>query len=495
MFSGPHGHFAPHRYGHDLVGDLRDARLAWVSEEDDIGVGKGPYGLKRFLAAGVKAHPGGRGSPIVAEGSVFVASFRPVGPPYATDTIRTLGTRDENAEAVWDVWAIEAHDVLVAIDARSGRTRWKAVETRKGVRVPGLKRGGWGVSPAYHAGRVFSLGTTGRLYAYDARTGKKRWEIALGETHAMAEQAKAEALKQGRFAKLGGWLSSLAVADGVVVVPTFATKPRGLVGVDPSEGRILWQRSKVLSEFSTPAVVRTGGRESLLVNSGRGDLRLIDPRSGEVRWTVDGLGPYLGPLSPSDTHVVVNTRRAGADNRDKSVDGRWGAYRFTAEGAERAWQLPDERRYDFGWHLDAGPRRKVVVRDGIVYIGHRSPKVDGQRDQALLVIREATGEILQEIEPLPDTPEQEGFNPLLPMEDRLMTFYDVAHGRSRFGATLFAVSGSGTLSRLSHGWMVPHTATTGYEVPIEVPYVDGRLYFRTEEGTIVCYDVRQKADE
>ncbi len=498
MFAGPYGRFVPRRCGHELVDDLADARLAWVSEEHDIGVGKGPYGVSRILAEGASPHPGGRGSPIVAEGTVFVASYRPAGPPYAKDQIRTLGTRDGKPEATWDIWAIEAHDVVVAIDARTGRTKWKAVEKRQGARVPALKRGDWGVSPAYHDGRVFSLGTTGRLYAYDARTGEKLWEVGLGRTHEMAEAAKAEALKEGRFARLGGWLSSLVVADGVLIVPTFTGHERGLVGVDPKDGSTRWELPNVLSKFSTPAAVRPsddGGREYLLANTADGELRLVDPRSGKVRWTVEGLGPYLGPLSPSDTHVVVNTRPAGPDNRDKSIDGHWGAYRFTAEKAEKAWELPAGPKYDFSWHLDAGGRRKVVIRDGIVYIGTRGGQVGGRRTRALFVVREATGEVLQTFEPLPDTPEHEGFNPLLPMEDRLMTFYDVAHGRSSFGATLFAVEDSGTLRRLSHGWMFPHNATTGYEVPIEVPYVDGRFYLRTENGTIVCYDLRKSAAE
>lgn len=489
MFNGPFGNFVPRDYGVDLVDDLGEARLLWVSEESDIGVAKGPYGVERILAAGASPHPGGRSSPIVADGTVFVAYYRPVGPPYATDAIRILGRKAERPESWADIWGIEAHDVVVAIDAATGRTKWKAVEQRAGVRIPSLKRGDWGVSPAYHDGKVYSLGTTARLRCYDAETGERIWDRPFGKTHQWAAAEKARALEEGRFVdNLGGWLSSLVVAENVLIVPTFRGHPQGIAGVSLENGEILWEREKVLSKFATPAVVRQDGREYLLANSGRGELRLIDPRSGEVLWTVDNLGPYLGSLSPSDTHVIVNTR--ANPQREKSVNGLWGAYRFDPDGAELAWQLPDKPKYEVSWHLDSGPRRKVVIHDGVAYIGNRSSKPE--RNLSLYVVDVESGKILQEIAPAEDSLEGEGFNSPLAMEDRLLTFYDQTHGTRGFGGTLFDVREDGTLERLSRDDEFPHSATTAYEVPIETPYVDGRIFFRTEDGTIVCYDLRQQ---
>ncbi len=489
MFNGPCGNFVPLRFDVQLVDDLADARLLWVSEEEDIGIAKGPYGPQRIVAEGASPHPGGRSSPIVAEGTVYVAFFRPVGPPYSPESLRTVGTRAEAPETWWDIWAIDAHDVVVAIDAETGRTKWKAIEQRKGVRTPGLKRGGWGVSPVYHDGRVYHLGTTARLYCYDAQTGAKIWEQGLGRTHELAEQAKAAALEQQRFGDaqlLSGWLSSLVVAADVLICPTFTGSPRGLAGVDPENGEILWEIGGVLSKFSTPAVVRLEGREYLLANSGRGELRLIDPRSGEVLWTVEGLGPMLSPLGPSDSHVLVNVRPDPETAPDGRYGGRWGAYRFDLGGAELAWKLPDEAKYDFKVGPGPGTHRKVVIRDGIVWLGNSQ----GLRDKRyLFVIGEETGEVLQEVRPLPETPEKNGFNQILLCGDHMMTFYDVVHNDRQFGASWFDISG-GRVERLSHGWIAPHFAATGSGVPIEVPYYDGRIYLRTSLGAIVCYDLR-----
>ncbi len=46
MFNGPFGNFVPRDYGADLVDDLGEARLLWVSEEHDIGVAKGHLGFE-----------------------------------------------------------------------------------------------------------------------------------------------------------------------------------------------------------------------------------------------------------------------------------------------------------------------------------------------------------------------------------------------------------------------------------------------------------------
>ena len=71
--------------------------------------------------------------------------------------------------------AASAEAGIWVIYADTGRTRWHAIERSKGMNHFTGKRGHWAVAPTYSAGRVFSVGTTGRLYAYHAKTGKRRW--------------------------------------------------------------------------------------------------------------------------------------------------------------------------------------------------------------------------------------------------------------------------------------------------------------------------------
>jgi outer membrane protein assembly factor BamB len=147
---GPNGNFTAPRAGLRLVDDLSKARKVWESEYSDIGVGKcgrRPLSVVRELGDPT-IHEGGFSSPIVAEGTVFVAHYRPSGDVR----FETTGFRlTPFAEATRTVLA---DDLVVAIDAETGKTRWVAAQKGQGLNIQMGKRGGWGPTPVYHGGRV-----------------------------------------------------------------------------------------------------------------------------------------------------------------------------------------------------------------------------------------------------------------------------------------------------------------------------------------------------
>jgi hypothetical protein len=51
-----------------------------------------------------------------------------------------------------------------------------AIEENKGINRYSGKRLQFHGTPVYSAGRVFSLGSAGNVYCYDAATGNKLWE-------------------------------------------------------------------------------------------------------------------------------------------------------------------------------------------------------------------------------------------------------------------------------------------------------------------------------
>jgi outer membrane protein assembly factor BamB len=156
---GPFGNFLAPRIGVELVDDLASARLLWESEEKNFGRAKHTTGsFKRkgnvaaLLGPGAVATPGGWAGPIVAEGKLFATTFRPAGKIY---DIKTLFKTVEKGH-------LEAEDLLIALDAKTGKTVWKAVEPGGFVWGVG-KRGGFQVAPVYHEGTIYSMGTTGRI--------------------------------------------------------------------------------------------------------------------------------------------------------------------------------------------------------------------------------------------------------------------------------------------------------------------------------------------
>ena len=76
------------------------------------------------------------------------------------------------------------------------------------------------------------------------------------------------------------------------------------------------------------------------------------------------------------------------------------------------------------------------------------------------------------------------------IEDRLLHWTDACHG-DRARLELFTADPA-RFRRLCQPWKPPQQTTTGYEVYLETPYVDGGLFMRTITGEIRCYDLRRR---
>jgi outer membrane protein assembly factor BamB len=456
----------------------------WKSEDNDIGFAKGS--ASGYLALLVKrpAHPGSCSGPIVAEGKVFCSSFRPAGQTWAENLPHLKNLKQpyegKDLEKLKKELRIDADDLVLAVDQRTGKTVWKAVEDGKGLNRYMGKREGFGVAPAYFQGRVFSMGTSGRLYAYDAASGKKLWETDIGKAHQAAEAHKKKCLADKVLPGGMGWDASLIMAGGVLIVPLFGGPlDMGLRGVDVDTGKTRWELAAISSRYATPGLFRHEGREYVLTATVKGELRLIDPRDGKVLWTVDKLGPNYFALAASEQHVFVNVGTSKTGKSDKPY-ARLGAYRVTAKAAEFAWAVPDEEPYYFQTWMDSCARRRQLVRDGLVYFDSHPPE---KTDARFVVLNEKTAEVLLNAKDGP-----KGGTMYL-IEDRLLNAPDSSHG-DRLTLKLFTADAA-KFRQLGAEWKPPQETTTGYEVFLETPYVDGCLFMRTIAGEIRCYDLRK----
>lgn len=502
--NGPFGSFNPRQYGVKLVDDAKQTRRLWVSETRDLGFAKGSSsGYIRHLTESDK-HPGAASGLIVADGKVFASSFRPSGDVWAEnlphlkheknrryfDDSETTATLRRNA-------AILADDLTVAIDLQTGKTVWKAVEPQSGINRYSGKRLHFGVTPAYHDGKVFSMGTLGVIYCYDARSGKKQW---TAEAFPLVEQSRALRQKlldaRNAFAGGGGMSVSLVVADGVLIVPLFTGRHNiGLRGVDPANGKTLWEIEEATCRYATPSVWRHEGRGYLLCADagvhGKHDsakLRLIEPKTGRVLWTVTGLAPTWYALSPSAQHVMVNVPSAHINpkkQKDKQPWGLMAAYRITPEKAERAWTMPDKPQFWFENHMDICAMRRVLIRDGRVYFFSQGHTVDPAKSSRFFsILNERTGQVLHTSDAISGSPQ------FWCVEDRLLLMPDAAH--SDRSTIEFYSMDPDRFRKLGESWKPPHENTTAYEVYIELPYVNGLFLMRNRQGQVVCYDLRQR---
>lgn len=467
MFIGD-GDRTPSRQGVPLVDHLDDAPVLWELKHH-MGVGKGLYPghLKLSRAHGIEPFYGGASSPIVAGGTVYVSYFKPDGKvPAKVESWRTVSDPQKYLPSRF--FSVTADDVLLAVAAKTGEIKWEKVEKGKGHNRLGHKRGHWCVSPAYADGRVFSMGTAGLVYAYDAKSGRKLWET-LAEP-ALQEQRE-QHLRSKRLCWNAGEKSSLVVAAGAVIVPH-----GGLTALDARTGRRRWQiEDRVLSSHATPSIWTHKQRECLVVNDGAGRLRLIDAGDGRVLWTQEGLGNQLGTVTVAGDIGVLNVGSKTASNQ--KANGLFGAFRLGPDGPKKLWTLPDGPEYRHSWTLDRGAERRTAIQDGRVYL------VVGIETDRLVVVDLKSGRILSEHS-------ADRAHAPYPMEDRLLLYRDRAH-TDPVVASWWSIAGEPKRLHDEVGFG-PRTIT-GYEVPIQWPYVDGLLYARTLDG-LACFDLRRPAD-
>jgi len=470
--------------GAATINDLSGLRMRWRCEEIDIG--QGPGSITRFMNtwkdASSRRAGSGAAAPIAADGRIFLSYFVPAVRDSKTPEVKGGygGTETELAAAMLPEaktagytgselpgYAVEkifqsADDVVLCLDATTGKTLWKAVVKGRGVNSQAHKGGPFDMTPAYGKGKVFALGMSGWLYAFEAETGKPLWEVKSEFDHSNA----------------------LLVVGDVLIAP--AAGQWG--GYDVATGKLLWKAGG--GRFmSTLSAWSSGGQDYLIgiMGPGRTGLGCIEVASGKVLWNLPinvvtigrGLGP--GGITISGDRMLVYQDN-GTGKKNAEIKPALAAYQLTPnQPPQPLWQVTDpetgkagkqDPNNDFGCiHGESVP---VVVRSKFVF----TPD--------LRVLDLATGKVLSQAKGL--RPCNGGYMQVI--EDLVLVRVDGTHGGIRCGFYKIAADGS-VVALNDKEWKPPFGGgTTSYHHPIFYPLVDGRIFLRQQDG-IYCWDVRK----
>lgn len=244
-----------------------------------------------------------------------------------------------------------------------------------------------------------------------------------------------------------------------------------------------------------PAPWRHDGREYLLACTRGGELRLIDPRDGKALWT-EQVGINYPTLVVRGDIAILNVKKLQPEG-----EGVYGGVRISTKGIERLWSMPEKIEFitNFAGADNAASRWVAIGKDLAVLCRKTTPRSGRDKyDIDIMVLKPESGEVLySRMVTAKDAPESASKRVRMPilMGDYLMLMTDQNHGDSGYGAYYYRIERdeNGTFKTLSFAgaWPKKHFALTGYETPIEIPYADGRLYFRSMKG-IACYDLRKK---
>lgn len=173
----------------------------------------------------------------------------------------------------------DGHEVLLALDASTGVERWRSSYslpyTPSGPTV--AHGSGPKATPLFHEGKLFTLGISGILSAFDANSGKRLWQTA-----APAEVPFYSAA------------SSPVGAKGLVIVHPGNYEP--LTAFDVNTGAIRW-RAGAGGFFMSPLIVTLDG-VAQVVSVTQQDVIGVSLESGAVLWKQTWAGGGMGGTMP-----------------------------------------------------------------------------------------------------------------------------------------------------------------------------------------------------
>lgn len=260
-------------------------------------------------------------------------------------------------------------EVMMALDADSGKQMWEtgyaAIFTPMSAAAPhgpGPKS-----TPVFFNGKLYSIGMTGIVTAYDAASGKQLWQkpgstnVPMYTSHSFSPIINGSTVIFHLGGHDEGAITAFDVTSGDVkwswrgdgpgygspVIAEFGgtrqivTITQGkLVGIDVSSGALLWERPFVSPNFTNSTTPIVAG-DLLIVSSGNGPpTSAYRVNKKGTQWVIDTAWENTDvPMRLSDAVVAgdvlfgISTKNAG---QYFGVDLKTGKTLWTSEGRQAA---------------------------------------------------------------------------------------------------------------------------------------------------------------
>lgn len=330
----------------------------------------------------------------------------------------------------------EGQETVYCFDAVTGREFWK--HSYPAALIDNLHPGGPGASPTIDGERVYTVGKEGHLHCFEARSGRVVWQV-----HFVKDL--------GATTPEWGFCSSPLVQGGLLIVDV-----AGPIALSKETGKLVWRSERQRPGYGSPIVVPGPQGETLVADLTNDALLLVR--------AVDGTTVAAYPWS-SDYVTTATTPVVGG--RTLFISSGYGAGCALLEFGD-AGLKPLFRNKELSSHMCT-----PVLWQGHYY------GIDGNSHNArackLVCLDAATGR---------RTWEQRGFGcgSLTLADGKLLVLSDEGY-LSIARATPTAYE---ELARTrvfdAHTWTMPVLAR-------------GRIYCRSESGTVVCLDVAKSVTE
>ena len=237
-------------------------------------------------------------------------------------------------------------EVMRALDAETGKTIWETRYATQFKMNPATARHGPGPksTPTFADGRLFTLGMTGIVTAFDAATGKQIWQKPAPpvEPHFHTSQ-------------------SALVDRGHVILHVGGHDQGALTAFDAATGAVKWSWNGDGPAYGSPILADFGGTRQV-VNFSQKSLVGVDAATGQLLWRVPfearSITNSITPLVYGQTVIVSGQGKPLTAFKISKQNDLW--------SAEMAWEN-DQLQMSFS--------NPVLVRDAVFSL---SPLNSGQ---------------------------------------------------------------------------------------------------------------------
>ncbi|MDB5313294.1 MAG: hypothetical protein JWO38_7496 [Gemmataceae bacterium] len=158
-------------------------------------------------------------------------------------------------------------DALAAFDAGSGKRIWEKSYDRPEFDPP--FGAGPRSTPSVDGGKVYTLGGTGILACWDAKTGDLAWKV--------------DTLTEFKAPNLNFGISASPLVAGGKVFVNVGGKGAGLVAFDAATGKVVWKTADDAASYASPILIEAGGAKQVVFLTAAG-LVAVDPDTGKEFW-------------------------------------------------------------------------------------------------------------------------------------------------------------------------------------------------------------------
>ena len=260
----------------------------------------------------------GYSSPVVEKGRVYVSSRR------------------------------DPDEIVMAINLADGKVIWKQqypASFQKNQYASEMAKGPH-ATPLVAGTRLFTLGVTGVLAAWDSATGRELWKRDFSKT---IDTSKL----------FCGTSASPLMVDGHLIVQVGSDIHGGQVlSLDPATGKSIWEWSGPGPGYASPSVIEVAGSEQIIAVT-QESIVGIDSKAGKELWSV----PF-----PDEWHENIMTP-IWTGSKFIISGPRQGTHAFTIKLASGKWEVTESwKNSDVAMYMSS-----PVYGDGLIY-AHNSKR-------------------------------------------------------------------------------------------------------------------------